>query len=102
MKNKSLKRNFSTLLIFQIRLLIDSSLQHAAAALNKPSTVVWVGTSPKIFGYDMHKNVLPKTEFPEGHIDSYLYDYNFTGAVHECPYDEFHQIHTAQSIIKNI
>ena len=54
------------------------------------------------FGYDMHKNVLPKTEFPKGHIDSYLYDYNFTGAVHECPYDEFNEIHTAQSIIKNI
>jgi len=101
-KQVSKKELFNLINFSDKRLLIDSSLQHAAAALNKPSTVVWTGTSPKIFGYDMHKNVLPKKEFPEGHIDSYLYDYNFTGAVHECPYDEFHQIHTADSIIKHL
>lgn len=101
-KQVSKKELFNLINFSDKRLLIDSSLQHAAAALDKPSTVVWVGTSPKIFGYDMHKNVLPKTEFPKGHIDSYLYDYNFTGAVHECPYDEFKEIHTADSIIKNI
>jgi hypothetical protein len=76
---------FSLLLFSQKRLLIDSCLQHAAAALNLQSTVLWVGTSPKVFGYNIHHNIvaeIPKTvKLP----DSYLFDYNFNGMVHECP-----------------
>lgn len=76
---------FSLLLFSQKRLLIDSCLQHAAAALNLQSTVLWVGTSPKVFGYNIHHNIIaeiPKTvKLP----DSYLFDYNFNGTVHECP-----------------
>jgi len=75
----------SLLSLSQKRVLIDSSLQHAAAALNLPSTVLWVGTSPNIFGYSIHSNVqadLPETvKLP----DSYLFDYNFNGMIHECP-----------------
>ena len=40
------------------RLLIDSSSMHIATALNLPSVVTWVGTNPKVFGYDMHKNIV--------------------------------------------
>lgn len=75
----------SLLLLSQKRVLIDSSLQHAAKALNLKSTVLWIGTSPKIFGWDLHNNIsaeLPKSvKLP----DSYLFDYNFHGALHECP-----------------
>jgi len=75
----------SLLLISSKRVLIDSSLQHAAAALEKPSTVLWVATSPNIFGYTIHSNIqatLPETvKLP----DSYLFDYNFNGLIHECP-----------------
>ena len=39
------------------RLFIDSSLQHAAAAFNLPSTVLWVGTHPEMFGYKLHNNI---------------------------------------------
>lgn len=68
------------------RLLIDSSLQHAAAALNKPSTVLWVGTSPKVFGYELHRNIVANLNDDEFKLpDSYLFDYNFTGTLHECP-----------------
>lgn len=101
-KNVSKKELFNLINFSDKRLFIDSSLQHAAAALNKPSTVVWVGTSPEIFGYGMHTNVTPINEFPEGHIDSYLYDYNFTGAIHECPYDAVDEIHTADRIIAKL
>jgi hypothetical protein len=68
------------------RLLIDSSLQHAAVALNKPSTVLWIGTDPKVFGYEDHKNISANLE-DENHKlpDSYLFDYNFLGTIHECP-----------------
>jgi hypothetical protein len=76
---------FSMLLASEKRLLIDSSLQHAAAALGLKSTVLWIGTSPVVFGYGLHKNVvatLPNTvKLP----DSYLFDYDFNGTTHECP-----------------
>lgn len=89
---------FGLLLVSQKQLLIDSSLQHAAAALNKPSTVLWVGTSPKIFGYDIHKNIeatLPEdVKLP----DSYLFDYNFQGAAHECPLTDLNIFDTEEII----
>jgi hypothetical protein len=76
---------FFLLLISQKEILIDSALQHAAAALGKKSTVLWVATSPKVFGYETHNNIqatLPKDfKLP----DSYFFDYNFNGAIHECP-----------------
>jgi ADP-heptose:LPS heptosyltransferase len=40
------------------RLLIDSSAMHIATALKLPSVVTWMGTNPKVFGYDMHNNIL--------------------------------------------
>lgn len=66
------------------RLLIDSSLQHIAAALNLPSTVLWIGTSPNVFGYDIHTNIVGKLSEDVKLVDSYLFDYNFNGIVHEC------------------
>ena len=54
------------LLMSEKRLLIDSFAQHMAAALNKPSTVCWIGTTPISFGYDLHDNIIanpPEKEF---------------------------------------
>ena len=69
------------------RILIDSCLQHAAAALNLKSNVIWVGTSPNNFGYTIHNNIVPKlTTDTVKLIDSYLFDYSFEGINHECPY----------------
>jgi hypothetical protein len=67
------------------RFLIDSSLQHAAAALNLPSTVIWIGTSPIVFGYNIHNNIVADLSDDIKLADSYLFDYNFNGVVHECP-----------------
>ena len=75
----------SLLLFSEKRILIDSCLQHAAAALDLPSTVLWIATNPEVFGYDLHDNikaVIPNiVKLP----DSYLFDYNFNGLSHECP-----------------
>ena len=68
----------------------------------KPSTVVWVATQPEVFGYDMHENFKPPVEFPEGTIDSFLHDYNFTGAVHECPYDDVNQMFDVDGIVNSL
>jgi hypothetical protein len=70
------------------RVLIDSSLQHGAAALGLPSTVLWNATSPVIFGHAMHDNIEAK-EKPEINLPgSYLFDYDFDGNVLEYPYDD--------------
>jgi hypothetical protein len=85
-KDLSNKELFGLVALSDKRLLIDSSLQHAAAALNKPSVVLWIGTDPKVFGYSMHRNIkanLKDEDFKL--IDSYIFDYNFNGALHECP-----------------
>jgi len=76
---------FSLLTVSSKRVLIDSSLQHAASALNLPSTVLWVATSPKIFGYELHSNIVAKLPNTVKLPDSYLFDYNFNGLIHECP-----------------
>jgi len=97
------KKNLFNLLRYADRcLFVDSSFQHAAAALGKPSTVVWVATQPEVFGYDMHENFKPPVEFPEGTIDSFLHDYNFTGAVHECPYDDVNQMFDVDGIVNSL
>jgi hypothetical protein len=75
----------SLLLISQKQILIDSALQHAAAALGKSSTVLWVATSPKVFGYEMHNNIQATLPTDFKLPDSYFFDYNFNGAIHECP-----------------
>ncbi len=85
----------------QKRFLIDSCLQHAAAALNLPSTVFWVGTSPENFGYEMHTNV--KSLPPKGStklIDAYLFDYSFDGQLHECPYQDLSEMFDMNAIDK--
>tara|TARA_R110000824_G_scaffold60345_4_gene161387 strand:- start:6922 stop:7815 length:894 start_codon:yes stop_codon:yes gene_type:complete len=84
------------------RLFIDSSLQHAAAALKLKSTVAWVATQPSVFGYKLHDNIKPRVEFPEGTIDSYFYDYDFNGIVHQCPYSNLQELHDIEAIVKSV
>jgi len=79
------------------RILIDSCLQHAAAALNLPSTVLWVGTSPTLFGYKQHNNIvanLPKRA--NQLIDSSLFDYQFANNSYQCPYMDVKEIFTEE------
>ena len=72
------------------RILIDSCLQHAAAALKAKSTVLWVATHPEVFGYKLHNNIKPAVEFRDNqntqYIDSSFFDYDFNGPEHEYPF----------------
>lgn len=84
------------------RVLIDSSLQHAAAALKLPSVVLWNGTSPKVFGYDIHKNI--ETIKPHNFKlpGSYLFDFDFMGVEHEYPFGENEDIFDIDEIFEAI
>jgi hypothetical protein len=84
------------------RLLIDSSLQHAAVALNKLSTVLWIGTSPKVFGYKSHNNIVANLNDDTFKLpDSYLFDYNFLGTLHECPVVDQATLFDTKTIIES-
>ena len=92
---------FAILVGAQKRILIDSSLQHAAASFNLPSTVLWVGTSPTVFGYKLHNNIVANE--PKGGtklIDSYIFDYNLDGVLHECPYKDVNEMFDANILNK--
>jgi len=85
------------------RLLIDSSLQHIAKALNKKSTVLWIGTDPKVFGYDTHINIKANLNDETFKLpDSYLFDYNFLGTLHECPVFDQTTMFNVDEIIESL
>lgn len=91
----------SILLNSDKRLLIDSSLQHAAAALGLPSTVLWIGTSPKLFGYEIHNNIVATIPKDQKLPDSYLFDYDFEGQLHDYPFKN-ENIFNLDEIIKSL
>lgn len=94
---------FSALLLSKKRLFIDSSMQHAAAAMGLKSTVLWIGTSPDVFGYDVHDNI-KVNEYDQSFKlpDSYLFDFNFEGIIHECPYKDFKDMFNVNEIIDSL
>lgn len=94
---------FSLLRMSEKRVLIDSCLQHAAAALRLPSTVLWVGTSPKVFGYDMHKNIVANIEDSTLKlVDAYLFDFQFDGILHECPFRDMNSMFKIDDVFNAI
>lgn len=93
---------FSILLHSRKRILIDSCLQHAAAALRKPSTVLWNGTSPKVFGYDMHDNINTEIPYDFKLPGSYLFDFDFNGNETEYPFTEDQKIFDIGKIIRSV
>ena len=94
---------FALLVESKKRILIDSCLQHAAAAFKLPSIVLWIGTSPIVFGYDLHRNIIAKlTARANQLIGSYLFDYQFENNAHECPYIDVKDIFDLDEIFNNV
>ena len=85
------------------RLLIDSFAQHAAASMDKPSTVCWVVNKPNVFGYDIHDNIEsnPFTTKPELR-SAYLGKFNISGDLEEFPYNYETDMFNVDEIIKSI
>ena len=82
------------------RLLIDSSSMHIATALNLPSVVGWIGTNPKVFGYDMHNNIVANEPTKEVNIERNSYTkYLLYEDISTLPYNNFSEIFDTQKII---
>lgn len=90
-------------LLSEKRLLIDSFLQHACAALNLPSTVCWITNSPKNLGYNIHTNILanPFTNKPELRHAMYE-EFDISGNPEQFPYNNENEIFNVDAIIESL
>ena len=85
------------------RLFIDSFAQHAASAMGMPSTVCWIANSPKVFGYEIHDNIVsnPFTIKPELRNSVYS-KFNIGGDVLEFPYNNESEIFDSYRLINSL
>lgn len=98
----SLMEYFSVLLHAKKRILIDSCVQHAAAAMKRKSTVLWNGTSPKVFGYDTHDNISTEIPYDFKLPGSYLFDFDFNGNEVEYPFTDDVKLFDVDKIIESV
>lgn len=85
------------------RFLIDSSSMHIATALNLPSVVGWIGTNPKVFGYEMHKNIVANDFTKEINIEHNAYSKNLLFEdISTFPYNSFEEVFNLDEIISNL
>jgi ADP-heptose:LPS heptosyltransferase len=85
------------------RLLIDSSAMHIATALNIPSIVAWIGTNPKVFGYEMHKNIIANKFTKELDLNhSYFQRLPLFEDISKIPYNDLNEIFNVKEMIEVI
>ena len=85
------------------RLLIDSFAQHLAAAMDKKSTVCWITTKPKIFGYKIHDNILANPFTKQPQLERSVYQpFNLSQDVSSIPYNDLREVFNVDKIIESI
>lgn len=83
------------------RLLIDSFAQHLAAAFQLPSTVCWITTNPKVFGYGIHTNIKANEFNLDVSYSENLYQpFALTQDISTCPYQSTADIFNTNQIIQ--
>lgn len=98
----SLMEYFSIILHSKKRILIDSCVQHACAAMNRKATVLWNGTSPRVFGYGLHDNISTEVPYDFKLPGSYLFDFDFNGNEVEYPFTEDTKLFDVSKIIESV
>lgn len=71
LKDLSTRQLILAMILSDKRLFIDSFMQHAAAALELKSEVIWIVNDPKVLGYTLHNNLV--TNFEVGDLRNSLY-----------------------------
>jgi len=98
----NLRQSLVVLAMSEKRLLIDSVYAHAAAALDLPSTVLWVMTEVEKFGYEMHTNILcnePELKNMDRLDSMFKGLWNSTDA---CPFGPDQKIFDTEKIIESL
>lgn len=89
--------------ISQKRILIDSSLQHLSSSLNIQSEVIWIGTDPKVYGYDIHNNYT--SSLPTSLINDFnTYDlkYELANNENECPFISLDEVFDVKKLLTQL
>jgi hypothetical protein len=95
-----LRTVFSIFLMSNNRLLIDSFGQHLAAAFKQPSLVCWIANNPKVYGYDIHKNVQTEIKVDSEFLKYSVYNkFDITGHPTQFPYEKY-QLFDPEKIVK--
>ena len=85
------------------RLLIDSFGQHLSASLGIKSTVCWVTTKPKVFGYSLHDNIVSNPFTKEPQIQNSIYSpFNLAQDISSIPYNDLKEVFNVEKIIESI
>ena len=85
------------------RILIDSALQHIAASLEMKSDVFWIGTSPSVYGYANHNNIVAKPGKDNNQlISSYNIEYGLDSNLLECPYKDVRDMFDLETITTSL
>ena len=85
------------------RLLIDSFGQHLAAAMGVKSTVCWVTTKPKVFGYKLHDNIQANSFTKEPQLQNSVYQpFNLAQDISSIPYNDLREVFNTNKIIESI
>ena len=85
------------------RLLIDSFSQHLAAAMGMKSTVCWVTTKPKVFGYKLHDNILANPFTKQPQIQNSVYQpFNLAQDISSIPYNDLKEVFNVNKIVESI
>jgi hypothetical protein len=89
--------------ISEKRLLIDSFVQHVAAAFELSSTVLWIANKPEVFGYPVHKNIIANKFAKKLELKlSYLSKFNIAGEPIEFPYNSEKEIFNVSDITDSL
>lgn len=85
------------------QILMDSCCQHIAAALGKSSNVFWIGTSPDVFGYPTHNNILAEPETKVVSLpNAVLTKHELVGNFSEFPYNDESEMFNKEKVITSI
>lgn len=99
----SLRDLFLLIRFSEKRLFIDSLAQHAASALKKQSTVLWIRNEPEILGYAIHDNIVTKVADEIDTLsNSVLEPYDIAGNIYQCPFKEGTKLFESEEIIASI
>lgn len=83
---------------------IDSFLLHGSACYKgkTPTLAIWGGTNPAVLGYPWHKNMTREVcDTPMCHRpNSYLWDFEETGFLWDCPHNDICMNYKASDIIQ--
>lgn len=81
------------------RIFMDSCCQHIASAMGLQSSVLWVTTSPKVFGYDSNNNILANSETkPVSLYNSMLTKHELVPNMSDFPYHDESEIFTQETL----